>query len=51
MTIAQDLTNANVSAIAIENLPAPIVLLSEVAAPNKLTDDNNIDNYNGINWK
>ena len=49
--MAQDLTDANVSAIAAENLPAPIIPPSEVTMPNKPIDDNNINNYNGINWK
>ena len=49
MAIAQDLTNANVSAIAVENLLAPIILLLEVATPNELTDDDNVNNYNSIN--
>jgi len=47
--MVQDLTNVNVSVIATENLLAPIVLLLEVTAPNKLIDNNNIDNYNSIN--
>ena len=53
MTMAQDLTDANVSTMAAENLPAPTILLSEVATPDELADeladDNNVNNYNGIN--
>ena len=49
MTMAQDLINANVSAIPVENLSAPIILLLEVTVPNKLIDNNNINNYNSIN--
>ena len=49
MTIAQDLTNANVSAIAAENLLAPTIPPSEVTVPNEPTDDDNVNNYNGIN--
>ena len=43
--MAQDPTNANVSAIAAENPLAPIILLSEA----ELVDDDNVNNYNGIN--
>ncbi len=49
--MAQDPTNANVSAIAAENPSAPTISLLEDAAPDQLIDDNNINNYNGINWK
>ena len=49
MTMAQDLTDANVSAIAAENLLAPIILPSEVTVPNEPIDDDNVNNYNGIN--
>ena len=45
--MAQDPTNANVSAIAVENPSAPIILLLEA----ELTDDDNINNYDSINWK
>ena len=45
--MAQDPTNANISAIAAENPLALIISLSET----ELADNNNIDNYNGINWK
>ena len=37
------------SVIAIKNLLAFIVPLLEVIVPNKLTDNNNVDNYNNIN--
>jgi len=37
------------SAISAENPLAPIILLLAAAAPNQLTDDDNINNYNGIN--
>ena len=43
--------------MAAENLLAPTILLlevaevAEVAVPNELTEDNNINNYNSINWK
>ena len=47
--MAQDPTNVNMSVIAIENPLAPIILLLEDAAPDQLIDNNNIDNYNGIN--
>ena len=52
--MAQDFTDANVSAIATENLPALTILLSKVAKvamPDKLTNNNNVDNYDSINWK
>jgi len=41
----------NISAISAENPSAPIVSLLEAAAPDQLADDDNVDNYNGINWK
>jgi len=43
--MAQDPTNANVSAIAAKNPLAPIILSSEA----KLADDDNVNNYNSIN--
>jgi len=49
--MAQDPTNVNISAISAENPSAPIVLLLEAAAPDQLADDDNINNYNGIDWK
>ena len=49
--MAQDLTNANISVIAIKNLLVPIILPLEVTMPNEPIDDNNINNYNSINWK
>jgi len=49
--MAQDPTNANVSAIAAENPLAPTILLLEDAAPDQLIDDDNVNNYNGIDWK
>ena len=49
--MAQDLTDANVSAIAAENLPAPTIPPSEVTVPDEPTDDDNVDNYDGIDWK
>jgi len=45
--MAQDPTNANMSAIAAENPLAPTILSSEA----ELVDDNNVDNYDGIDWK
>jgi hypothetical protein len=48
--MAQDLTDANVSAIAAENLPAPAIPPSEITVPDELTDDD-VNNYDGINWK
>jgi len=48
--MAQDPTNANVSAITAENPSAPITSSLE-AAPDQLIDDDNVDNYNGIDWK
>jgi len=41
----------NISAISAENPLAPIVLLLEAAALNQLIDNDNVNNYNGINWK
>ena len=49
--MVQDFTKANISAIAAENLPAFTIPLSKVTVPNKPTDNNNIDNYNSIDWK
>ena len=49
--MAQDLTDANVSAIAAENLPAPTIPPLEVTVSDELTDDDNVDNYDGIDWK
>ena len=49
--MAQDPTNANMSAIAAENPSAPTISLLEDAAPDQLTDDDNVDNYDGIDWK
>ena len=43
--MAQDPTNANMSAIAAENPLAPMISLLEA----ELADNNNIDNYNNIN--
>ena len=43
--------------MAAENLLAFTILLSEVikvaevTVPDKLVEDDNINNYNGINWK
>ena len=45
--MAQDPTNANISAIAAENPLTPIILLLEA----ELADDDNVNNYDGINWK
>jgi len=45
--MAQDPTNANMSAIAAENPSTPTISSSEA----ELADDNNVNNYNGINWK
>ena len=45
--MAQDPTNANMSAIAVENPSAPIILSLEA----ELADDDNVNNYDGINWK
>ena len=45
--MAQDPTNVNVSATAAENPLAPIILLLEA----ELADNNNVNNYNGTNWK
>ena len=42
--MAQDPTNANISAIAAENPLAPIISSSEA----ELADDDNINNYNSI---
>ena len=45
------------STMAIKNLLVPTILLSEVtevaevAVPDELTEDNNINNYNSIDWK
>src|SRR2546430_2107683 len=58
--MSQDLTEVNLNAIDTENEPTYSITLSETAAapddpsdddapaPN---DDDNIDNYDGINWK
>ena len=51
ITIAQDPTNANISAIAVKNPLAPTTLLLEAAAPDQLIDEDNVNNYNSINWK
>ena len=53
--MVQDLTDVNISVMAVKNLLAPIILLLEVAevievaVPNKLIEDDNINNYNSIN--
>jgi len=49
--MAQDPTNVNISAISVENPLAPTVSLLEAAAPDQLADNDNVNNYNGINWK
>ena len=49
--MAQDPTNAIMSVIATENPSAPTISLLEDAAPDQLIDDDNVDNYDGIDWK
>ena len=46
-TIVQDPTNINISVIAAENPLALIILLLKA----ELIDNNNINNYNSIDWK